>query len=96
VLVHTLVIGFNARATADTASKLKGVEKVLLADSAPYEHQLAELTAASCPRHQQGQERDTGLRHHQDDVARHLRATDLSRNTNQTVPDTNAKPAGAS
>jgi electron transfer flavoprotein alpha subunit len=44
--VHVLVAGSNARAAADAASKLDGVEKVLLADAAPYEHQLAEPIAA--------------------------------------------------
>ncbi len=34
------------RAAADAAAKLDGVEKVLLADAAPYEHQLAEPLAA--------------------------------------------------
>ncbi len=41
-----LVAGANAQAAADAAAKLEGVEKVLLADAAPYEHQLAEPTAA--------------------------------------------------
>ena len=44
--VHVLVAGANAKAAAEAASKLAGVEKVLLADSAPYEHQLAEPAAA--------------------------------------------------
>jgi len=44
--VHVLVAGSNARAAAEAAAKLDGVEKVLLADAAPYEHQLAEPTAA--------------------------------------------------
>ncbi|WP_114943029.1 electron transfer flavoprotein subunit alpha/FixB family protein [Microvirga calopogonii] len=44
--VHVLVAGSNARAAAEAASKLEGVEKVLLADSPAYEHQLAEPTAA--------------------------------------------------
>ena len=44
--VHVLVAGANAKAAAEAASKLAGVEKVLLADSAPYEHQLAEPVAA--------------------------------------------------
>src|SRR3954466_15953863 len=44
--VHVLVAGSNARAAAEAAAKLEGVEKVLLADAAPYEHQLAEPTAA--------------------------------------------------
>src|SRR3954452_14411190 len=44
--VHVLVAGSNAKAAADAAAKLDGVEKVLLADGAAYEHQLAEPTAA--------------------------------------------------
>jgi electron transfer flavoprotein alpha subunit len=44
--VHVLVAGSNAKAAADAATKLDGVEKVLLADGAAYEHQLAEPTAA--------------------------------------------------
>jgi len=44
--VHVLVAGSNARAAADAAAKLEGVEKVLLAESPAYEHQLAEPTAA--------------------------------------------------
>ena len=43
--VHVLVAGSNARAAAEAASKLEGVEKVLLADSPAYEHQLAEPLA---------------------------------------------------
>jgi electron transfer flavoprotein alpha subunit len=44
--VHILVAGHNCKAVADAAAKLDGVKKVLLADSAPYEHMLAEPTAA--------------------------------------------------
>jgi electron transfer flavoprotein alpha subunit len=44
--VHVLVAGANARAAAEAASKLEGVEKVLLADAPVYEHQLAEPLAA--------------------------------------------------
>jgi electron transfer flavoprotein alpha subunit len=44
--VHVLVAGSNARTAAEAASKLDGVEKVLLADAPAYEHQLAEPTAA--------------------------------------------------
>jgi electron transfer flavoprotein alpha subunit len=44
--VHVLVAGANAKAAAEAASKLDGVEKVLLVDGAPYEHQLAEPLAA--------------------------------------------------
>ena len=44
--VHVLVAGHNARAVAEAAAKLDGVEKVLLADDAAYEHRLAEPLAA--------------------------------------------------
>jgi electron transfer flavoprotein alpha subunit len=44
--VHVLVAGSNASAAAEAASKLDGVEKVLLADAPAYEHQLAEPTAS--------------------------------------------------
>ena len=44
--VHVLVAGSNCRPVADAAAKLDGVAKVLLADSAPYEHMLAEPLAA--------------------------------------------------
>ena len=44
--VHVLVAGSNARAAAEAAAKLEGVEKVLLADGPAYEHMLAEPSAA--------------------------------------------------
>src|SRR3954464_6550786 len=44
--VHILVAGKDAKAVADTAAKLDGVKKVLLADGAVYEHALAEPVAA--------------------------------------------------
>ncbi|HLH89909.1 MAG TPA: FAD-binding protein [Xanthobacteraceae bacterium] len=44
--VHVLVAGKDCRAAADAAAKLDGVAKVLIADAAPYEHMLAEPTAA--------------------------------------------------
>ena len=44
--VHILVAGHNCKAVADAAAKLDGVTKVLLADAAPYQHMLAEPTAA--------------------------------------------------
>ncbi len=44
--VHILVAGHQCKAAADAAAKLDGVKKVLLADAAPYEHMLAEPTAA--------------------------------------------------
>jgi electron transfer flavoprotein alpha subunit len=44
--VHVLVAGKDCRAVAETAAKLDGVNKVLLADAAGYEHMLAEPTAA--------------------------------------------------
>jgi electron transfer flavoprotein alpha subunit len=43
--VHVLVAGPNSRAAAEAAAKLEGVEKVLLADDARYDHMLAEPTA---------------------------------------------------
>ncbi|QEL25347.1 electron transfer flavoprotein subunit alpha/FixB family protein [Bosea sp. F3-2] len=44
--VHVLVAGHNAKAVAEAAAKLDGVEKVLLAEDAAYEHRLAEPLAA--------------------------------------------------
>jgi len=44
--VHVLVAGEGAKAAADAAAKLAGVEKVLLADDAAYGHALAEPLAA--------------------------------------------------
>ena len=44
--VHILVAGQGAKAAADAAAKLSGVEKVLLADDAAYGHALAEPLAA--------------------------------------------------
>ena len=44
--VHVLVAGKDARAAADAAARLDGVAKVLLAEGAAYEHQLAEPMAA--------------------------------------------------
>jgi electron transfer flavoprotein alpha subunit len=44
--VHVLVAGKGCRAAADAAARLDGVGKVLLADAAIYEHQLAEPLAA--------------------------------------------------
>jgi electron transfer flavoprotein alpha subunit len=44
--VHVLVAGSNARGAAEAAAKLDGVDKVLLADDARYDHMLAEPTAA--------------------------------------------------
>jgi electron transfer flavoprotein alpha subunit len=43
--VHVLVAGHNAKAVAEAAAKLDGVEKVLLADDGSYEHRLAEPLA---------------------------------------------------
>lgn len=40
--VHMLVAGANCQAVADAAAQVSGVSKVLLADDAAYEHQLAE------------------------------------------------------
>ncbi|MBC7280556.1 electron transfer flavoprotein subunit alpha/FixB family protein [Hoeflea sp.] len=44
--VHVLVAGHNAKAAADEAAKLDGAAKVLLADDASLEQQLAEPMAA--------------------------------------------------
>ncbi len=44
--VHILVAGEGAKSAAEHAAKLDGVEKVLLADSAIYGHNLAEPLAA--------------------------------------------------
>jgi len=46
--VHVLVAGGGegTKAAAEAASKLKGVTKVLLAEGAAYEHDLAEPLAA--------------------------------------------------
>ena len=44
--VHVLVAGTSCKAVAEAATKLDGVEKVLLADDAAYEHRLAEPLAA--------------------------------------------------
>jgi len=44
--VNVLVVGKDCKAAADEASKLSGVAKVLVADDAIYDHQLAEPVAA--------------------------------------------------
>jgi len=44
--IQVLVAGHEARPAADTAAKVKGVAKVLLAEDAAYEHLLAEDLAA--------------------------------------------------
>jgi electron transfer flavoprotein alpha subunit len=44
--VHVLVAGKGCGPVAEAAAKLAGVEKVLVADDAAYEHMLAEPTAA--------------------------------------------------
>ena len=44
--VHVLVAGANCRGAAEAAAKLDGVEKVLLAEDARYDHMLAEPTSA--------------------------------------------------
>ena len=43
---HVLVAGKGCRPVAEAAAKLEGVNKVLLADGAAYEHMLAEPVAA--------------------------------------------------
>jgi electron transfer flavoprotein alpha subunit len=40
--IHILVAGANCQAVAEEAAKVNGVSKVLVADHAAYEHQLAE------------------------------------------------------
>jgi len=40
--ITLLVAGFNCQSVVDSASKVNGVSKVLVADNAAYEHQLAE------------------------------------------------------
>src|SRR5215471_128428 len=44
--IDILVAGKECKAAAEAAAKLDGVRKVLVADAAPYEHQLAEPLAA--------------------------------------------------
>ena len=44
--VHILVAGPGLKAAADQAAKLSGVDKVLYAEDAAYDHQLAEPVAA--------------------------------------------------
>lgn len=44
--VHALVAGGSAKAAAEAAGKLEGIEKVLLAEDAAYDHDLAEPVAA--------------------------------------------------
>src|SRR6185312_16254901 len=44
--VHVLVAGKDCKPAADTAARLDGVKKVLVADAGTYEHQLAEPLAA--------------------------------------------------
>ncbi len=44
--VHVLIAGTNAQAAADAASKITGVQKVLLADAESLDHGLAENVAA--------------------------------------------------
>ncbi|CAA2107929.1 Electron transfer flavoprotein subunit alpha [Methylobacterium bullatum] len=44
--IHALVAGAGSRPAADAAAALDGVEKVLLAEDAAYDHALAEPTAA--------------------------------------------------
>ncbi|MFB1000088.1 MAG: FAD-binding protein, partial [Colwellia sp.] len=40
--IHLLVAGSNCQSIAEEAAKINGVSKVLVADNAAYEHQLAE------------------------------------------------------
>ncbi len=48
--VHVLVAGAGAKAAAESAAKLTGVSKVLLADGADYAHGLAEPLRPSSSR----------------------------------------------
>ncbi|AMX02596.1 electron transfer flavoprotein subunit alpha/FixB family protein [Microbulbifer thermotolerans] len=43
--IHLLVAGANCAAASEAAAKIEGVSKVLVADNAAYEHQLAENVA---------------------------------------------------
>ncbi len=43
--IHVLVVGENCQSVADSAAKIDGVKKVILADNAAYGHQLAENIA---------------------------------------------------
>ena len=45
--VDVLVVGQGAKAAADSAAKIAGVRKVLLAESAALGHQLAEAVEAT-------------------------------------------------
>ena len=40
--ITLLVVGFNCQSVVDAAAKVNGINKVLVADNAVYEHQLAE------------------------------------------------------
>jgi electron transfer flavoprotein alpha subunit len=44
--IHALVLGAGSKAAADSAAKLDGVEKVLNAEDAVYDHDMAEPIAA--------------------------------------------------
>ena len=44
--VHGLVVGAGSQAAAEAAAKLEGIEKVLLAEDAAYDHFMPETTAA--------------------------------------------------
>ncbi|GJD45457.1 Electron transfer flavoprotein subunit alpha [Methylobacterium cerastii] len=44
--IHALVVGAGSKGAADAAAKLDGVDKVLLADDAAYDHDMAEPVAA--------------------------------------------------
>lgn len=44
--VHVVVAGANCQSVAEQAAKISGVTKVLVADNAAYEHQLAENVSA--------------------------------------------------
>ena len=40
--IHALVLGSGSKSVAEAAAKLDGVEKVLVAEDAVYDHDLAE------------------------------------------------------
>ena len=44
--IDVLVLGQGARAPADAAARISGVRKVLLAESEPLQHQIAEAVEA--------------------------------------------------
>ena len=43
--IHLIVLGHSCQTAAEEAAAIEGIDKVLLADDAAYENQLAESTA---------------------------------------------------